>query len=40
MSPVNEPVKFLNMALNSFDKTFRSDCLLSQVLNSTKCLIG
>ena len=33
------PVKFLNMALNSFDKIFRSECMVSEILDTTKCLI-
>ena len=32
-------VKFLNMAY-SFDKIFRSECMVSEILNTTKCLIG
>ena len=27
------PFKFLNMALNSFDNIFRSECMISEILN-------
>ena len=30
----------IHMALNSFDKIFRSECMVSEILNTAKCLIG
>ena len=34
------PIKFLNMALNNFEKILGSEYMVSEILNTTKCLIG